>query len=205
MTTYHESPLVAWDGPLGPGVRPSLVDAYPGIAWGSVAEYEGTACVRVTDAPAELLADSRFPRMFTGPLLEVISAERDALRVTVTEAEAEVGRLGQVVTGQAEQIAAAESARVAAVAELAALKPPTGSVLTPVEFTRRIAGAYLTIPMIQDERVRERWWRIVREMLPQFAAFYLDDPFLVQMLAVAVADGVFTQEQADAITAFSPA
>lgn len=123
-----------------------------------------------------------------------------AVAAAHTQLAAYASGLESTLSAAQADLAAAQSALAVATGELAVLKPPAGSVITPVEFQRRLIPARFRLPFL-SEQVRAGWEAVFREVIPTFSAIYLTDPALGGMLEKAVADGVLSQAEADAVRA----
>jgi multidrug efflux pump subunit AcrA (membrane-fusion protein) len=126
----------------------------------------------------------------------------DAVAAAHTQLAAYASGLEATLSAAQSDLAAAQQQLAVATADLAVLRPPAGSVITPVEFQRRLIPARFRLPYLSAE-VRAGWEAVFREVLTAFSAIYLTDPLLGGMLAKAVADGVLSQAEADAVAAYS--
>lgn len=132
-----------------------------------------------------------------------LTAQLAAANATIDQRAAFANGLeSQVTTLQAEKAAlqSQNSTLTARVAELQPLEPPTGAVITVVEFQRRLIPARFRLPYL-DEKVRAGWEAVFREVVTTFREVYLTDPLLGAMLAKAVADQVLSKDEAAAVSA----
>jgi hypothetical protein len=131
-----------------------------------------------------------------------IDGEPARVAAAVAQSAAYASGLEATLSAAQADLAAAQSALAVAADRLARLDPPAGSVITPVEFQRRLIPARFRLPYLSAE-VRAGWEAVFREVLTTFSAIYLTDPLLGGMLVKAVADGVLSQAEADAVAAYS--
>lgn len=138
--------------------------------------------------------------------IAALTAQLAAANATIDQrAEYASGLESQLVAVQGEKatLLSQNSTLTARVAELEPLEPPTGSVITPVEFQRRLIPARFRLPYL-NEQVRAGWEAVFRDVVTTFREVYLTDPLLGAMLAKAVADQVLSQDEADAVKYYAP-
>lgn len=121
--------------------------------------------------------------------------------------EAQLAAQSLQVTALADQVVSLNAAlaerteeRDEALAQVADLTPPTGVVLPRSEFKKRIAPVYLALAD-KGESIQRKWDRILDGLLADYHTVRLTDPVLQALVALAVADGLLTQAQANAALA----
>ncbi|VTT96580.1 unnamed protein product [Gemmataceae bacterium] len=130
-----------------------------------------------------------------------IDGEPARTAAAVAQSAAYASGLESTLAAAQADLATAQQQLAVATDRLATLDPPAGSVITPVEFQRRLIPARFRLPYLSAE-VRAGWEAVFREVLTAFSAICLTDPLLGGMLAKAVADGVLSQDEADAVGAY---
>lgn len=112
----------------------------------------------------------------------------------------ELAGLRQQVTTLTATLATRTEERDAALAQVAELTPPAGVVIPRGEFKKRLAPAYLVLAS-KDDATQRKWDRILDGLLADYTEVRLTDATVQALVGAAVADGLLTQQQAEAALA----
>lgn len=134
--------------------------------------------------------------------IELLQAQLAARESQLAEQSLELAGLRTQIATLAADLATRTEERDNALAQVAELTPPAGTVITRAEFKKRLAPAYLVLAS-KDDAVQRKWDRILDGLLGDYYEVRLTDATVQALVGAAVADGLLTKQQAQAALSFS--